>query len=142
MTKSFGREGGEGSSQGSEKRSRLVIRTLTQIVLFLVRPPILSSNKFSSVPLLPLLKTISSVPVVLISWPYPVHLIVALTVGSLDTSSRTVPIQNKINPIFKRLLETHLKAREMWQTLRGAKIKGRLDESTILKWLPPRKESL
>jgi hypothetical protein len=82
------------------------------------------------------------VPLILVSPPYPVHPTAASTVGSLDTSSRTVPIQNKINPISKRLLEAHLKAREMWQALRQAKIKGKLDESTILKWLPPRKESL
>jgi hypothetical protein len=57
--------------------------------------------------------------------------------GSPDISSRTIPIQNKINPISIRLLEAYLKAREMWQSLRQAKIKGKLDESTILNWLPP-----
>jgi hypothetical protein len=82
------------------------------------------------------------VPLILVSRPYPIHLIVASIVGSLDISSRIVPIQSKINQTFKRILEAHLKAREMWQVLRQAKIKGKLDESTILKWLPPWKESL
>jgi hypothetical protein len=66
----------------------------------------------------------------------------ALIVGCLDTSSRTVPIQSRINQIFNRLLGTHLKAREMWPTLQRAKIQGKLDEFTTLKWRPAQKENL
>jgi hypothetical protein len=54
----------------------------------------------------------------------------ALIVGSLDTLSRIVPIQSKINQILNRLLGTRLKAREMWPTLQRAKIQGKLGEST------------
>jgi hypothetical protein len=50
----------------------------------------------------------------------------ASTVGSLDTSSKTVPIQSRINLIFNKLLGARLKAREMWPTLQRAKIQGKL----------------
>jgi hypothetical protein len=53
------------------------------------------------------------VPLVLVSPPYPVQLMAALNVGSLDTSSRTVLIQSRINLIFNRLLGASIKAREM-----------------------------
>jgi hypothetical protein len=114
---------------------------LSQIALFLVHPPILSSNQFLSVPLLPPPKIISRVPLVLVSPPYAVHQMAASNVGSLDTSSRTVPIQSRINLISSRLLGARLKARELWPTLQRAKLQGKLGESTTLKWLPPRKEN-
>jgi hypothetical protein len=47
-------------------------------------------------------------------------------VGSLDISLRTAPIQSKINQTSKRLLEAHLKAKEMWQTLRQEKVKRKI----------------
>jgi hypothetical protein len=52
---SYGREGGEGSSQGSKKRSRLVIHPLNPNHSFPRPPSIPSSNQFLSVPLLPML---------------------------------------------------------------------------------------
>jgi hypothetical protein len=65
---------------------------LPQIALFLVHPLILLSNQFLSASLKPSLKIISRVPLVLVSLPYPVPLTAASTVGSLDTSLRTIPI--------------------------------------------------
>jgi hypothetical protein len=107
------RDRGEGSSQGSEKWSRLVIRPFNPN-LSSPRPPTYPfKQQVSYVPLLPPLRTISRVPLLLVSPPYLVPLMAALIVGSLDTSSRTVPIQSRINPIFHRLLGTCLKAREM-----------------------------
>jgi hypothetical protein len=126
-TKRYWREGGEGSSQGSEKQSRLVNHSFPhppaypfkQPVFIHPTPAFAQNNQPSAL--------------VLVSQPYPVHLIVALTLGSLDTSLRIVPIQSKINPIFNRLPEAHLKAREMWQALRQVEMQGKLDVSTILK---------
>jgi hypothetical protein len=129
-TKRFGCEGGE----GSDKRSRLVIRPFNPNRYF-SRPPAYPFKKpvFIRPTPAPAQNTQPSAPGI----RFPVHLTSASAVGSLDISSRTVPIQSKINPISKRLLEAHLKARKMWQALRKAKIKGKLDGSTILNWLPP-----
>ena len=91
-TKRFGHEGGEASSQGSEKRSRLVIRPFNPNRSFPRPSSYLSSNQSLSVQLLPLLKIFSRVPLVLVSPPSLVHLTTALTMGSLGISSRIVPI--------------------------------------------------
>ena len=52
------------------------------------------------------------------------------------------PYPKQIKSNFQQTSEAHLNAREMWQALREVKIQGKLDMSTILKCLPPRKESL
>jgi hypothetical protein len=104
-TKRYGREGSEGSSQGSEKRSRFLIRTFNPNRSF-PRPPTYPFKQ-------PVFIHPTPAPAQNSSRPYPVHLTVASTVRSLDTSSKTVPIQSKINLISNRLLEAHLKAREM-----------------------------
>jgi hypothetical protein len=78
---------------------------------------------------------------VLVSPPYPVPLMADLIVGSLDTSSKTTPIQSRINQIFSRLLGTRLKEREMWPTLQREKIQRKLGEFTTPKWRPPGKEN-
>ena len=111
------RYGGEGSSQGFEKRSRLVICPFNPNCSSPRPPAYPFKQPVLFAPLLPPLRTISRVPLVLVSPPYPVPLMVALIVGSLDNSSRTIPIQSRMNQILNILLGTHLKAKEMWPTV-------------------------
>jgi hypothetical protein len=114
---------GEGSSQGSEKRTRLVIR------------PFNPSRSTSCLPTYPFKQ-----PVFICPTPTPAQnnqpsapsarfpalpspQMAALTVGSLETLSKTDPIQSRINQIFNKLLGTRLKEREMWSTLSGQEYK-------------------
>jgi hypothetical protein len=82
---------GEGSSQGSKKRSRLVICPFNPNGSS-ARPPAFPFKQPVFIRPTPPAQKISRVPLVLVSPPYPVLLIAALIVGSLDTSSRTIPI--------------------------------------------------
>jgi hypothetical protein len=75
---------GERSTQGPKKRTRLVTDLSIQIVLLLVHPHIPSNNSCSFVPLLPLSRTISRVPPVLVSLPFPVPRVAASIVASPD----------------------------------------------------------
>jgi hypothetical protein len=77
----------------------------------------------------------------LVSLPYPVPQMVALIVGSLDTLSKTAPIQSRINQISNRLLGTRPKEREMWSTLHWARIQRKLGEFITPKWRLPRNEN-
>jgi hypothetical protein len=125
---------GEGSSQGSKKRSTLVIcpfnpnRSSPRPPTYPFKQPVF----IRPTPAPP--RTISRVPLVVVSPLYPVPQMVALIVKSLDTLSRTVPIQSRINQISNRLLGTRLKEMEMWPTLQWAKIQRKLGEFTTPKW--------
>jgi hypothetical protein len=114
--------GGEGSSQGFEKRTRLVIRPFNSNRSS-PRPPTYPFKQLVFIhptPTPP--RTISRFPLVLVSPSYPVPQVAALIVGSLDTLSKIAHTQNRINQISKKLLGTQLKEREMWSTLQRARI--------------------
>jgi hypothetical protein len=57
------------------------------------------------------------VPLVLVSLPFPVPLVVASIVESPSISSRTANIRSKTNPTFSRLLGTQIKERGTRPTL-------------------------
>jgi hypothetical protein len=118
-TKRYGREG---SYQGSEKRTRLVIHPFNPNRSS-PRPPTYPFKQLVFIrPLLPLPRTIIRVPLVLVSPPSLVPQMDALIVGSLDTLSKTALIQSRINQISNRLRGTRHKEREMWSTLQRARI--------------------
>jgi hypothetical protein len=122
---------GERSTQGPQKRTRLVIRPFNQNRSS-SRPP---SSPFKQlvlfVLLLPPLLPISRVPLVLVSLPFPVPPVVASIVESPDISSRTARIQSKINPTFSRPLGTQVKERGTRPILQQARISRKLDGSII-----------
>jgi hypothetical protein len=108
---------GERSTQGPEKRTRLVIRPFNPIVLHLAHLHIHSNSPYLFVPLLPPLRPISRVPLILVSLPFLVPLVVASIVESPGISSRTAHIRSKTNPTFSRLLGTQIKERGTRPTL-------------------------
>jgi hypothetical protein len=126
-TKTFRHEGGEGSSQGSKKRSRLGIRPFNPNHSF----PRLSTYLFKQ----PVFIHPTTIPAQNIQPSAPGTRFPALPSSSNSCFNcgksghfiNDCPYlkQNKSN--FRRLLEAHLKAREMWQALRHAKVKGKLD---------------
>jgi hypothetical protein len=77
---------GERSTQGPEKRTRLVIRPFNPNRSSPCHLHIHSNNPYFFVPLLPLLRSISRVPLVLVSLPFPVPPVVASIVQSLGIS--------------------------------------------------------
>jgi hypothetical protein len=85
---------GERSTQGPEKRTRLVIRPFNQNHSSPC-PPSYPCSPYLFVPLLPPLLTISRVPLVLVSLPFPVLPVGASNVESPDISSRTAHIRSK-----------------------------------------------
>jgi hypothetical protein len=95
---------GKKSTQGPEKRTRLVIRPFNPNSSsprphpYPFKQPVFIHP--TSTPLLP----ISRVPLVLVSLSFPVPPVVASIVESPDISSRTVHIRSKTNPTFSRLL--------------------------------------
>jgi hypothetical protein len=113
---------GERSTQGPEKRTRLVIRPFNSNRSLLVCPHIPSDNPCSFVPLLPPPRTISRVPLVLVSLPFPVPRVAASIVTSSDISSKTAPTRSRTNQTFNRLPGTQIKERETQPTLQRAEI--------------------
>jgi hypothetical protein len=67
------------------------------------------------------------VALVPVSQPYPAHLTIASTVVNLGISSKIVLTQRKTSQNSKRPLEMLLKAREIWKTIKWARVKGELD---------------
>jgi hypothetical protein len=102
---------GERSNQRPEKRTRLVIRPFNQNRSSPCHLHIHSSSPYLFVPLLPQFLTISRVSLVLVFLPFPVLLVGASAVESLDVSSRTAHIRSKINPTFSSPLGTQIKER-------------------------------
>jgi hypothetical protein len=134
--------GGVRSNQGPEKRTRLVIRPFNQnVFIHLTHLPIHSSSLFLFVPLLPPPLPISRVPLVLISPLSLVLPLVASTVESPDTSSRTAHTRSKIKPTSNRTLGTPTKERGTWLILQRARTSRKLDEFIIPNWLQHRKAS-
>jgi hypothetical protein len=109
--------GGEGSSQGSKKRTRLAIRTFNPSRSS-PRPPTYPFKQpvFIRPTPAPAQNNQPSAPGARFP-PYPVPQMAALIMESSDTLSRTAPIQSRINQISNRLLGTQLKEWEMWSTL-------------------------
>jgi hypothetical protein len=131
----FGCDGGEGPSQGSKKQSRLVIRSFNPNHSFSHPSSYPFKQPIFIRPIAAPTQTTQRVPPVLIFQLHLACLTTASTVESLDISSKIVLILSKISQTFKILLEILLKAREIWQTIRQARVKRGLDEFTILKWL-------
>jgi hypothetical protein len=105
------RYGGEGSSQGSKKQTRMVIRPFNPN-RFSPRPPTYPFRQqvfICPTPTSP--RTISRMPRVLVSPPYPVPQMVALIVGSLDTLSKATPTRSRINQISNKFMGTRLKVK-------------------------------
>jgi hypothetical protein len=130
-TKRFGCEWGEGSSQGSKKRSRLVIRPFNPNRSF-PRSPAYPFNQLVFIcPITaPAQNNQSSAHGTRFS-ALPSSFNSCFNCGKFRHFIKDCPYpkQNKSN--FQKLLEAHLKAREMWQALRQTKVKGKLDKSTI-----------
>jgi hypothetical protein len=130
---------GERSTQGPEKRTRLVIQTFNPNCSS-PRPPSYPFKQPVFIRPTPApLRPISRVPLVLVSLAFPVPPVVASIVESPDISSRTAHIRSKTNPIFSRLLGTQIKERGTQPTLQRAKISRKLDGSIIPRWLLHRK---
>jgi hypothetical protein len=133
--------GGDRSSQGPEKRQRLVIQPFNQNVLHLVHPPT-HLNSMSSFALpLPPLQQVSRVPLVLVSLPSLAPHLAASTVGSLVISSKTTHIRGRINPTISITQGAQIKARETWLQIQRARILRRLGEYITLKWPLHRRET-
>jgi hypothetical protein len=111
------RYAGEGSSQGSEKRTRLVTRPFNPNRSSPCPPtyPFKKPMFIHPTPTPP--RIISRVPLVLVSPPFPVPQVAALIVGSLDISSKTAPIRSRTNQISNKLRGMQIKEREMWSIL-------------------------
>jgi hypothetical protein len=141
-TKRYGHEGGEGSSQGSEKRSRLVIRPFNPNHPF-PRPPAYPFKQLVFIRPTPS-PAQNNQPIALVTrFPaLPSSSNSCFNCGKSGHFIKDCPYPKQIKSNFQQTSEAHLKAREMWQALREVKIQGKLDMSTILKCLPPRKESL
>jgi hypothetical protein len=82
---------------GSEKRTRLVIRPFSPNRSSPHPPayPFKQPVFIRPTPASP--RTISRVPLVLVSPPYPVLQMAALIVGCLDNLSKIAPIQSRLN---------------------------------------------
>jgi hypothetical protein len=113
---------GERSTHGPEKRTRLVIRPFNPNRSS-PRPPTYPFRQpCLFIPLLPPPRTISRVPLVLVSLPFPVPRLVASIVASLDISSKTAHIRSRTNRTFNRLPRTQIKERETRPILQRVKI--------------------
>jgi hypothetical protein len=100
---------------------------LIKIALRLVHLHIPLSSLSVFVPLLPTLLPINRVPLVLVSLLSLVLPLVASTVESPDTSSRTAHTRSKIKPISNRTLGTPTKERGTRLIPQRAKISRKLD---------------
>ena len=133
--------GGERSNQGPERRIRLVIRPFNQNRSS-PRPPSYPFKQpvFIRPNTAPPLQ-ISRVPLVLISLLFLVLLLVASTMGSPDTLSRTVHTRSRINSTLSRTLGAPIKGKGTWLIIQRAKMSRRHGEFIILKWPLHRKAS-
>jgi hypothetical protein len=116
------RYAGEGSSQGSKKRTRLVIctfnpnRSSPRLPIYPFRQPVFICPSPASAQ-----DNQPSAPGACFH-DFPVPQVAALIVGSLDISSKTAHTRSRINQIFNKLMGTRIKEREMWSTLQRARI--------------------
>jgi hypothetical protein len=104
-----------------------------RIVLHRAHPPSRSSNQCLSVIPLPPLLQISQVPLALVSLLFQAHPPAASTVESPSISLRTVHTRGRIKQIINKALEV---PREMRQPVPRARIQGKQDGFTTLKWSP------
>jgi hypothetical protein len=116
------RYAGEGSSQGSEKRTRLVIRPFNQNCSSPRPPTYLFRQPVFIRPTPAPAQNNQSSALVLVSPPYLVPQVAALIVGSLDILSKTVLIRSRINQTSNKLWGTPLNERETWSTLQQVRI--------------------
>jgi hypothetical protein len=131
----------KGSNQGPEKRTRLVIRPFNQNRSSSCPPSYPFKQPVFFVPLLSLLLPISRVPLVLISLLSQILPLVASTVESPDTLSRTAYTRSKIKPISNRTLGTPTKEREIRLILQRARTSRKQDKFIIPRWLQHRRVS-
>jgi hypothetical protein len=133
--------GGERSNQGPEKRTRLVIQPFNQNRSS-PRPP---SYPFKQ-PVF-IRPTIAPTPTnqpsaqILVSLLSLVLPLVASTLESPNTLSRTAHTRSKIKPISNRTLGTPTKEREIRLILYQARTSRKLDRFIIPKWLQHRRAS-
>jgi hypothetical protein len=67
-------------------------------------------------------RTISRVPLVLVSLPFQVFRVITSIVASLGISSKTAPTRSKTNQTFNGLPGTQIKERETWPSLQHVEI--------------------
>jgi hypothetical protein len=114
--------GGDRSSQGPEKRQRLVIRPFNQNRSS-PRPPSYPFKHHVFIrPATAPLQQVSRVPLVLVSLPSLVLQPAASIVGSVDILSKTAHIRGRTNPTISRTQGVQIKARETRQIMQQARI--------------------
>jgi hypothetical protein len=139
--KRFGHEAGEGSSQGSEKRSRLVIYSFSPNTAFPCTPFYPFKQSVFICPAAALPQTTQSGASGTHFLALPGSSITCLNCESQAISSRIALILRRTSRTSKRIMEILLKARVIWQTTRQAKLRRGLDRFTIPSWPLHQKEN-